>query len=174
VSSEAQAPSNTDSKQVILRSLKKAAPLLANVAFLISFFWLLFAIVGIQSFKASLRRTCIWVDPEGIQANETIHMQFCGGHLNNVTGAQEPWINSHGVPGAPAHKGYLCPRNSFCVEAQNPYNGTVSFDNVLQSLELVFVIMSSNTFSDLLYYLTDTDYLAAALCKSVIRLFESC
>ena len=137
---------DTDFEQVILRSLKKAAPLLVNVAFLISFFWLLFAIVGIQSFKASLRRTCVWVDPEGIQANNTIYMQFCGGHLNNVTGALEPWVYSNGAPGASQHKGYLCPRNSFCVEAQNPYLGTVSFDNILQSLELIFVIMSNNTF----------------------------
>ena len=51
------------------------------------------------------------------------------------------------------------------MEDANPYNGTVNFDNVLQSLQMVFVIMSSNTFSDLLYYTTDTDYLVAALCK---------
>jgi hypothetical protein len=51
---------------------------------------------------------------------------------------------------------------------ENPYNGTVSFDNVLQSLELIFVIMSSNTFSDLLYYTADSDYLAAAMCGSAL------
>jgi hypothetical protein len=39
----------------------------------------------------------------------------------------------------------------------------MSFDNILHSLELVFVIMSSNTFTDLLYYTTDSDYLATAL-----------
>ena len=49
--------------QIILRSLKKAAPLLARVAFLVSFFWLLFAIIGVQSFKESLSRQCVWLDP---------------------------------------------------------------------------------------------------------------
>lgn len=39
----------------------------------------------------------------------------------------------------------------------------MSFDNILNSLELVFVIMSSNTFTDILYYTTDSDYLASAL-----------
>ncbi len=150
--------------QVILRSLKKATPLLVNVAFLIGFFWLLFAIVGVQSFKASLRRTCVWLDPEGIRANYTNALQFCGGQLNNVTGAQEPFYRADGSFGARQHKGYLCPRNSLCVEHDNPYKGTVSFDTILHSLELVFVIMSSNTFSDLLYYTTHSDYLAAALC----------
>lgn len=53
--------------------------------------------------------------------------------------------------------------NSICVEADNPHNGTQSFDNVLQSLELVFVIMSSNTWSDLMYTVSDTDYLVSTL-----------
>lgn len=50
----------TSGTSVILRSLKKAAPLLANVALLIGFFWLVFAIVGVQSFKSSFRRRCVW------------------------------------------------------------------------------------------------------------------
>lgn len=50
-----------------------------------------------------------------------------------------------------------------CIEGENPNNGTMSFDNIVQSLELVFVIMSSNTFTDLLYYTTDSDYMASAL-----------
>ena len=55
----------TSGTSIILRSLKRAAPLLVNVAFLISFFWLLFAIVGVQTFKSSLRRTCVWFYPDG-------------------------------------------------------------------------------------------------------------
>ncbi|KAF2088855.1 calcium channel-like protein subunit Cch1 [Saccharata proteae CBS 121410] len=152
----------TSGTTVILRSLKRAAPLLLNVGFLIGFFWLLFAIIGVQSFKSSLRRTCVWVDPAGQQDNYTYDFQFCGGYLDQEYRGQ-PWLDIYGKPGAATHKGYLCPVNSYCVESSNPYNGTVSFDNVFQSLELVFVVMTSNTFSDLLYYLADSDYLAAAL-----------
>ncbi|KAF2842438.1 calcium channel-like protein subunit Cch1 [Patellaria atrata CBS 101060] len=123
----------TSGTTVILRSLKKAAPLLVNVAFLISFFWLLFAIIG-----------------------------FCGGYLDKE-GNKMPWLKADGQNGTSKHKGFLCPQNSLCVEGDNPYNGTVSFDNIFQSLELVFVLMSSNTFSDLMYYLTDSEYLAASL-----------
>lgn len=158
----------TSGTSIILRSLKKATPLLVNVAFLIGFFWLLFAIVGVQSFKSSLRRTCVWVDPLGLQPNFTNNaidnFQFCGGHLDQ-DGNSLPWITADGENGTFVHKGYLCPIGSFCVEGENPYNGTVNFDNALQSLELVFVVMSSNSFSDILYYLTDSDYLAAALCE---------
>lgn len=151
----------TSGMSIILRSLKKSAPMLINVAILIGFFWLLFAIIGLQAFKSSLRRECVWVDPEGIQENFTNSFQFCGGHLN-AQAQPVPWLYPDGRNGSTNHKGFLCPINSLCIQGENPYNGTVSFDNIFQSLELVFVIMSSNTFSDLLYYLTDSDYLVAA------------
>ncbi|KAH0603703.1 uncharacterized protein H6S33_007362 [Morchella sextelata] len=148
---------------VILRSLKKAAPLLVNVALLIGFFWLIFAIIGVQSFKSSLRRTCVWVDPEGVQGNYTQDFQFCGGYIDASTGLELPYVYTDGTSGAKKAKGYICPVNSLCVADVNPYGGTVSFDNIIQSFELVFVVMSANTFSSLLYYMADSDYLTAAL-----------
>lgn len=167
--------------QVILRSLKKAAPLLVNVAFLIGFFWLLFAIVGVQIFKSSFRRTCVWFEEvDKVRNNATAlfvgdltnytqnsapeNLQLCGGYLNATTHEAWPWLKANLENGTSHSKGYICPENSLCIEGSNPYNGTVGFDNVLQSLQLVFVIMSSNTFSDLLYYTTASDYLASALC----------
>ncbi|KAF2430502.1 hypothetical protein EJ08DRAFT_235692 [Tothia fuscella] len=155
----------TSGTTVILRSLKKAAGLLTNVAVLIGFFWLLFAIVGLQSFKSSLKRNCVWFEPGNPSNNFTNSFQFCGGWLA-PNGSAMPWQKlQNGVlsNGADTHKGFLCPINSRCIEGMSPYNGTVSFDNIFQSLELVFVMMSSNTFSDIMYYLTDSDYLAAAL-----------
>lgn len=154
--------------------------MLVNVAFLIGFFWLLFAIIGVQAFKSSFRRTCVWypnatevlANPENqsltsksyVLNDPNNQVQFCGGYLDPVNGSEMPWLHSDlRHPGSSTHKGYLCPQNSLCVEGAGPYNGTVSFDNILQSLELVFVVMSANTFSDLLYYTTDTDFLAGAL-----------
>lgn len=143
------------------------------MSFLIGFFWLLFAIVGVQSFKSSLDRQCVWLDPQDpFNQSGTAYVntfQFCGGQFNNITGAQDPWYTGtleNPKLGASTHKGYLCPQGSICLQLDRslrPYNGTVSFDNIAQSLELVFVIMSGNTFSDLMYYTMDSDYLAAAL-----------
>lgn len=141
--------------------------MLVNVAFFIGFFWLLFAIVGVQTFKSSFRRTCVWIDPTGTD-NYTLNdapdsIQFCGGHINAQTGKEEAWMRSDGAKTAFKPKGYICPQGSLCMEGGNPYEGTVSFDDVPHSLELVFVIMSSNTFTELLYYMTDSDYLAASI-----------
>lgn len=135
--------------------------MLVHVGFLILFFWLLFAIVGIQSFKSSLKRTCVWIGPDD-QDDYRLEEQFCGGYLN-ATGGKESWQHSNGDSSGYAPKGYICPIGSVCREDENPDGGTVSFDNIFNSLELVFVIMSSNTFTDILYYTTDSDYLPSAL-----------
>ncbi|XXG98720.1 hypothetical protein Hte_005049 [Hypoxylon texense] len=163
----------TNGTAIILRSLKKAAPLLVRVSFLIGFFWLLFAIIGVQSFKTSLSRQCVWrdpADPNNFTATYTNDMQFCGGYLDE-NGQERPWVR--GSPpenplqnlsnGSDSPKGYICPRNSICLEQSSPYNNTVNFDNIPHSLELVFVIMSANTWSDLMYYTTYSDFLPAAL-----------
>lgn len=60
-------------------------------------------------------------------------------------------------------KGYTCPEFSQCMTVDNPNNGTISFDNIFQSLELVFVVMSVNTFSDLMYKIIDAEYMVASL-----------
>jgi hypothetical protein len=138
------------------------------------FFWLLFAIIGVQSFKSSLSRQCTWINPEdptNFSAAYTPSMSFCGGHLNATTGAAEPWVYSPTknlsreflFAGAQSAKGFLCPRGSICLQQDNPFNGTVHFDDIGHSLELVFVIMSANTFSDLMYYTVSSDFLPAAL-----------
>ncbi|PHH80248.1 hypothetical protein CDD80_2271 [Ophiocordyceps camponoti-rufipedis] len=163
----------THGTAIILRSLKKAAPLLVRVAFLICFFWLLFAIIGVQSFKSSLSRQCVWLDPldpKNLTASFTVELEFCGGHLDNETGQTMPWVKFSSdesldelVNGTGNGKGFICPRGSICLQQQGPFNGTVSFDDIFHSLELVFVIMSANTFADLMYYTMGSDYLQAAL-----------
>ncbi|KAH8675332.1 ion transporter [Xylariales sp. PMI_506] len=163
----------TNGTAIILRSLKKAAPLLLRVSFLIGFFWILFAIIGVQSFKSSLSRQCVWLDPldpTNFTAAYTNDFQFCGGFLDNNTGDALPWVYNN-MPesldnllnGSTSAKGFLCPRGSICLEQIGPYNNTVNFDNIAHSLEMVFVIMSANTWSDLMYYTADSDWLPAAL-----------
>jgi hypothetical protein len=138
------------------------------------FFWLLFAIIGVQSFKSSLSRQCTWINPEdptNFAAAFTPDLSFCGGHINSTTNNTEPWVFSPTknlssealTPGAKNAKGFICPRGSICLQQDNPFNGTVNFDDIGHSLELVFVIMSANTFSDLMYYTVSSDFLPAAL-----------
>lgn len=120
-----------------------------------------FSIIGTQSFKASLRRQCVWVDSTGQQDNYT-YEQYCGGYLHPETLEHMPYVFTDGTVG-PQSKGYMCPAGSICVSDKNPYGGTVSFDNIFNSLEMVFVIISLNTFTDIMYYTMDSDYMTACL-----------
>jgi hypothetical protein len=160
--------SATQSETVILfEALRESGPKLVKVASFICFFWLLFAVVGVQIFKSSLRRSCVLPNTSSLNTTTKIggDYQFCGGHLANKSGSIIPlsWLTSDGSLEYEGHRGYLCPLGSVCQEGTNPYNGTVSFDNIFQSLELVFVTFSANTFSTLMYNTMDSDGLPAAL-----------
>lgn len=144
-----------------------------RVSFLIGFFWVVFAIIGVQSFKSSFSRQCVWLDPTDPFNSSSAFVQdsqFCGGYLNDSSGQPEPWVIADNYSdlssyhtGTGSAKGYICPRGSLCLQRENPYNDTVHFDDILHSLELVFVVMSANTFSDLMYQTMNSDYPPAAL-----------
>ncbi|KAK9245660.1 Ion transport protein-domain-containing protein [Lipomyces tetrasporus] len=154
----------TNGTSTVLDSIKTAAPALANVSIFISVFWTLFALVGIQAFSGSFRRQCVWIDPAHQESNYTNNLQFCGGYLDPVNKTNLPWVKANGEPGTTSAKGFICPIYSMCVELdENIYDNTVSFDNILQSLELVFVVMGMNGFSDLMNYTADSDHPIAAL-----------
>ncbi|GAV46856.1 hypothetical protein ZYGR_0A04540 [Zygosaccharomyces rouxii] len=154
---------NTDTGlSSILRGIKQAVPQLINVGTMLVYFWVLFGVLGVQSFRGSFRRQCVWTNPNDPTDTYTYDNQFCGGYLDPKTGAPKNYVFADGSEG-PISKGFLCPRNSKCVSDTNPYNGRVSFDNIVNAMELVFVIMSANTFTDLMYYTMDSDEMAASL-----------
>ncbi|KAF2841926.1 hypothetical protein M501DRAFT_998132 [Patellaria atrata CBS 101060] len=143
----------------LIRTMRKAAPLLAYTSFFFAFAWLLFGLIGVQSFASGLKRSCIWIGPGRISANYT-SAQHCGGNIDNRN-YKSSWLTSEGAYSTDTPDGYLCQPGSLCVEKRNPFNDTVSFDNILHSLEQVYIILSTNTFSDTLYALTMSKSLAA-------------
>ncbi|KAL3239994.1 calcium channel protein CCH1 [Nakaseomyces bracarensis] len=146
----------------ILRGLKYGMPQLVNVGSMLVYFWVFFGILGVQIFKGSFRRQCVWINPEDSTDRYQFDMQFCGGFLEPGTKKHMKYIFNSGKEG-PVSKGFLCPQNSKCISNANPYNGRISFDNIVNSMELVFIIMSANTFTDLMYYTMDSDEISACL-----------
>jgi hypothetical protein len=153
--------------RVIFEALKKSGAKLGKVALFICFFWLLFAVVGVQTFKSSMKRSCVLYNTTMDMSTSFVgQVQFCGGylHIESDLVISHPWVKGDGkTHGAESHSGYICSQQMVCLESINPYNDTVSFDNIFQSLELVFVTFSANTFSTLMYNVMDSDGLAAAL-----------
>ncbi|CUM67862.1 uncharacterized protein PRCAT00005571001 [Priceomyces carsonii] len=151
----------TTGTTTILTACKIALPQLFDVAIFICCFWLFFGIIGVQSFKSSLTRNCVWQNPNDSSDTFRNEDQFCGSYLD-LNGSAMPFIQRNGEL-AGVIKGFRCPKYSKCISGDNPYGGTVNFDNIFQSLEMVFVIMSANTFTDIMYDTMDTDNLAACL-----------
>lgn len=105
-------------------------------------------------------RNCVWADPANSSNTWVNTGQTCGSYMSD--GQVLPYIDIDGEPFMTA-KGFICPQNSRCVTVENPNDGTISFDNFLQAMEMVFVIMSFNTFTDIMYKVIDSEYLVASL-----------
>lgn len=151
----------THGTHFVLQMFQSALPQLIDVGIFISCFWVLFGIIGVQSFLSSYSRHCVWHNPDHHDETFINEEQYCGSYLL-ANGTRLPYLLRDNTSYSVA-KGYECPINSVCQSGENPYNGTVSFDNVLQSMQLVFVIMSINTFAELMYQMMDSDGLLASL-----------
>ena len=148
--------------RIVLRGLKESALQSKDVILFLICFWVLFAIIGVESFQSSLRRHCVWENPNDPSDTYLNAFQFCGSYLEPGTLKILPYLKADGKSSG-ITKGYACPVNSKCILGDNPYGGRVSFDNILESLQGVFVIISANTFSDLMYYTMDSDSMAASI-----------
>ena len=149
---------------LLMKSIKLGLPQIIDVLIFFAYFWTLFSIIGVQSFKSSLRRYCVWTNPD--DPSDTYQTeQYCGGsYYRKADGTlgRRPYVLLNGERG-PRAKGFLCPVNSECTELENANQNTFSYDNILNSFQMTFVIMSANTFTDIMYDLMYSESLAASI-----------
>lgn len=150
----------------ILASIKRVAPLLLRVTYFVIFAMVLFAVVGIQSFKGSYRRSCIWVGSMNNEPgfNYTLD-HICGGSVDPADGSRTVGhYTQDGRLMSKTGKGFICPAGQLCVEQDsNPYNNAQSFDSVVHSLVQIAVVISLNGWSDTMYDMVDADYYTAVI-----------
>ncbi|KAK7018498.1 Ion transport protein-domain-containing protein [Favolaschia claudopus] len=152
----------TSGTAAILHSLKTAQPLLASVAYFVVFAMVLFSIIGVQTFKGSLRRTCVLNAVNG-EAELVLDTQFCGGHLDPVFLNKTGYTTIAGTT-FPDHKGYICPLGQTCREARtNPLEGVESFDTIYFSALQVVIVASANGWTPLMYSIIDSEYFVSSL-----------
>ncbi|KAJ7487241.1 Ion transport protein-domain-containing protein [Mycena galericulata] len=144
----------------ILHSLKTARPLLASVAYFVVFAMGLFSIIGVQTFKGSLMRSCILLPTQ--EEDEVPLGQMCGGYVNATTGNATGYIAVDGTRGD--QKGYICPIGQICREqGPNPYGNIESFDTIYYSALQVVIVASANGWSPLMYSTIDAEYFFASI-----------
>jgi hypothetical protein len=104
--------------QTILHSLKRAGPLLLNVAWFVLFAMVLFSIIGVQSFQGSLRRSCYVVDdPTNLKTAVSLS-KSCGGWYDPTLGTNRGYVFMDDATDTGAPKGFICPGpNQMCIQS---------------------------------------------------------
>ncbi|GJJ69887.1 voltage-dependent calcium channel [Entomortierella parvispora] len=145
----------TAGSATILHSLKKSAPLLVNIALFIAFFFIIFSIIGVQAFKGSLSRRCV----SATNATDILEDQFCGGYYNLTDPTRESsYIQKDGEPSPTSPKGRICSHGYVCLDTGVNLDGAISFDVIYSAMVPVYVLMTGQTWTDLMYYIMDAEY----------------
>lgn len=110
----------TSGTTTILHSLKRAGPMLITVSFFLIFAFALFSIIGVQSFRGSFRRHCVYTDP--LNSSNVIDLDsLCGGYISSNLEK----LSYHRLDGSMADvspKGYICPLDQVCVVRQTSFH----------------------------------------------------
>ncbi|KAF9296993.1 calcium channel protein [Mortierella antarctica] len=134
----------TAGSSTILQSLKKSAPLLVNIAL----------IVGVQAFKGSFSRRCV------LASNHTESVdQFCGGHYNaSAARGLSPYLNADNSSSPTSPKGHICSAGFVCKDTGASFEDALSFDAIYSAMVSVYVLMTGQTWTDMMYSTMDAEY----------------
>ncbi|KAF9005006.1 Ion transport protein-domain-containing protein [Cyathus striatus] len=115
------------------------------------------SIIGVQSFKGSLRRTCVLQPVQGVD-EIFLDEQFCGGYIDPTTMLETGYMPLNGVSGSEP-KGYICPLGQVCKElSSNPEQNLESFDAIYYSALQVIIVATANGWSPLMYSMMDAEF----------------
>ncbi|KII90373.1 hypothetical protein PLICRDRAFT_173801 [Plicaturopsis crispa FD-325 SS-3] len=147
----------TSGTTTIMRSLKTARPLLTSVAYFVLFAMVLFSIIGVQSFKGSLRRTC-FLNPTLGEDSVQLPSQACGGFIDPQSLNETGYLTFDGQSTGSSTKGYICPLGQVCQETENPVDNVESFDTIYYAALQVVIVASANGWSPLMYSMIDAEF----------------
>eukprot|EP01059_Diplonema_ambulator_P005511 TRINITY_DN15260_c0_g2_i3.p1 TRINITY_DN15260_c0_g2~~TRINITY_DN15260_c0_g2_i3.p1 ORF type:complete len:430 (+),score=150.86 TRINITY_DN15260_c0_g2_i3:369-1658(+) len=149
---------------VLLRGLGRSIPLLLNVFVLYFFFVLAMGVIAVQQWEGLLLNRCV---PTASLVNTT-----AGPALSptDTTDYQNNWVCrpiTHHTPLG----GYYCPYNTECIPVGNPQRGWVSFDHIGLAMLTLFISISLEGWSDVMYGTMGATTYAAPIFWLVLILF---
>jgi hypothetical protein len=117
--------SGIEGLRVLVTSLIAAMPLLANTIIILLFFFLIFAIGGLQLWLGILKNRCVDVMTGFVHGED----QLCGGSRQ-------------------------CSSGQICVKyVSNPFYGVVNFDDIFSSLLVIFQCVTLEGWSEIMIML---------------------
>ncbi|XP_072931859.1 voltage-dependent T-type calcium channel subunit alpha-1G-like [Epargyreus clarus] len=166
------------SMRILVMLLLDTLPMLGNVLLLCFFVFFIFGIVGVQLWEGILRQRCeLVLPPNVLRPNISLHYEFSkeldyicttpedsGMHL---CGDFPPYRYGPLVCNESAREfSYNTPTNTSCVNwnqyytnctqrGPNPFQGTISFDNIGLAWVAIFLVISLEGWTDIMYYVQD-------------------
>jgi hypothetical protein len=120
--------------KVIVNALMASLPLLFNTLIVVSFYFVVFGIVGVQVWQGQFHRRCFFLETGLIDGNET--------RLCTLDGSGD----------------FSCPPGRFCGSAiENPSNDVISFDNLLWAFSTIFTSITLEGWTGVMYNAMDTE-----------------
>ncbi|EGR31325.1 hypothetical protein IMG5_112520 [Ichthyophthirius multifiliis] len=124
--------SSIKSLKLILITLFSALPYLINTLIILIFFFLVFAIGGLQLFMGLLKKKCFEQSTGIPYIDNTGNYIICGGETQ-------------------CKSGYICGKT-----LSNPNHGVTNFDNILTAFLMVFQCVTLEGWTQIMYWLFDS------------------
>ncbi|XP_045497080.1 voltage-dependent T-type calcium channel subunit alpha-1G-like isoform X3 [Colias croceus] len=166
------------SMRILVMLLLDTLPMLGNVLLLCFFVFFIFGIVGVQLWEGILRQRCELVLPTNVlRPNISFYYEFSK-ELDYICTTPED-SGMHLCGNFPPYRygplvcnetakpfSYNTPTNTSCVNwnqyytnctqrGSNPFQGTISFDNIGLAWVAIFLVISLEGWTDIMYYVQD-------------------
>ncbi|XP_014366903.2 voltage-dependent T-type calcium channel subunit alpha-1G isoform X2 [Papilio machaon] len=166
------------SMRILVMLLLDTLPMLGNVLLLCFFVFFIFGIVGVQLWAGILRQRCeLVLPPNVLRPNISFHYEFSK-ELDYICTTPED-SGMHQCGNFPPYRygplvcnetakpfSYNRPTNTSCVDwnqyytncterGSNPFQGTISFDNIGLAWVAIFLVISLEGWTDIMYYVQD-------------------
>lgn len=170
------------SMRILVMLLLDTLPMLGNVLLLCFFVFFIFGIVGVQLWAGLLRQRCYLVLPDdniSIPSPISSYYQGLDAEKDFICSTEKDngMHRCNGLPPLVLPSGLICnasaqphsanaPTNVSCVNwnqyytnctagDKNPFQGSISFDNIGLAWVAIFLVISLEGWSDIMYYVQD-------------------
>ncbi|XP_019643323.1 PREDICTED: voltage-dependent calcium channel type A subunit alpha-1-like isoform X8 [Branchiostoma belcheri] len=123
------------SLQVVLKSIIRAMAPLLQIALLVLFAILIFAIIGLEFYTGIFHLAC-----HNNVTGELVQEEVCGANFSSITSTV-----------------YMCKEGELCIEYwEGPNNGITNFDNIGYAMLTVFQLITMEGWTQVLYWCNDS------------------
>ena len=151
--------------RVLIGTMIRAVPMIANVMLFCVFFFIIFGIFGLLVFMGALRNRCFTVvtDTTCDDHSENENNLFCrevmpdfGTDFNITAAVLLADDDEQTCTNTSTHwPGYFCPDGQMCLKAENPNYGITSFDNIEYSWLTIFQCITLEGWTPIMYMAMD-------------------